>query len=120
MGRKSKQRKGESFKTTRITKLANLRLKALEADGGIIEIVDSVDHGRVCSIKISDFPSRRDARTYADLLSLAPELLHFKNTTLKNLQGSLHKIDEKTRAIHSRLKSISKRLPRDKTPKNNK
>ena len=118
MVRKSKQGKAESFKTAKITKLTNIRLKALEPDRGIIEIVDSVDHGRVCSIRISDFASRRDAKKYAELLSLAPELLHFKTMTLASLLGSLHRIDEKTKAIYVRLQKISTQFPVGRTSKN--
>jgi hypothetical protein len=75
MIRKSKQRKAEENKTAVITDLAKLRFKMLQPYEGIIEVVNSSDHGRICSLRVSDFASVEDAQVYGQLLVLAPQLL---------------------------------------------
>lgn len=75
MERKSRQSKAEQEKTISITEARKLRLKILKPHDGLIEIVNSKDNGRVCTLKIDDFNSLSDTEAYAELLKLAPELL---------------------------------------------
>lgn len=110
MPTKSKQRRAEAFKTDSISKLADIRLKVLKTERGIIEIVNSADNGRVCSIKVSDFRSRRDAAIYAELFSLAPDLLHFKNTSITGLEESMRNVERRARSIEARIKKILSRM----------
>jgi hypothetical protein len=77
MGSKSRQSKTEKEKTVslKITGLRQLRFNVLEPADGVIEIVNSLDNGRVCSIRIDDFNSIGDAQAYAEVIRIAPELL---------------------------------------------
>jgi hypothetical protein len=75
MIRKSKQRRAEENKTASITGLATLRFKMLKPYEGIIELVNSSDQGRICSLRVSDFASVEDAQVYGQLMVMAPQLL---------------------------------------------
>jgi hypothetical protein len=72
MTRKSKQLKAEENKTIAMTDLVGLRFKMLKPCDGVIEVVNSQDQGRICTLKLSDFGSVQDAQVYGQLLVLAP------------------------------------------------
>ena len=73
MPQTSKQSESEEQKTISITETRKLRLEVLKPINGKIEIVNTADQGRVCTLTISDFKSLKDAEAYADLLKLAPK-----------------------------------------------
>lgn len=90
----SKQSLAEEIKTISITEIRELRFIVLKPNKRIIEIVNKADHGRVCTLRVSDFRSREDAEIYAGLLRLVPELLndYLSNTkTLEEVVGRLEK-----------------------------
>jgi hypothetical protein len=78
MVNKSKQSQAESEKTVslKITGLKQLRFAVLEPLNGIIDIVNTLDNGRVCSLKVDDFNSLGDAKAYAEVIRVAPDLLN--------------------------------------------
>ena len=77
MEKKSRQSKAEKEKTVslKITGLIKLRFDVLEPSNGVIEIINALDNGRVCSLRIDDFNSLGDAQAYAEIIRVAPELL---------------------------------------------
>lgn len=77
MEKKSRQSKAEKEKTVslKITGLRQLRFAVLEPASGVIEIVNVLDNGRVCSLRIDDFNSLDDAQAYSEVIRVAPELL---------------------------------------------
>ena len=94
MNIKSRQFQSEEQKTISITEARKLRLKILMPDKGLIEIVNSHDNGRVCTLRVKDFRSVDDALVYAELLKLAPQLLDnylSDAKTLGEVVGRLHK-----------------------------
>ncbi|MEO5643962.1 MAG: hypothetical protein ABIQ40_20290 [Bacteroidia bacterium] len=100
MSHKSKQSKAEETKTISITELTKLRFKVLKPDKGCIELVNAVDQGRVCTLKISDFKSAEDAKVYAELLRLTPELLNEYISDTKTLEEVVKRL--KKRVAHAK------------------
>jgi uncharacterized cysteine cluster protein YcgN (CxxCxxCC family) len=80
-------------KTVSITEITSLKFKAMKPMGGEIEIANCSDAGRICTIKIKDFKSKGDAKVYADLLALAPQLLreYIKRKKIKQAVVDLEK-----------------------------
>ena len=78
MTKKSRQSQVESEKTVslKITGLRKLRFEVLEPTNGIIDIINTLDRGRVCSLRIDDFNSLGDAKAYAEVIRVAPDLLN--------------------------------------------
>lgn len=72
---KSRQRRAEENKTPSLDTLARIKFRILPPFEGTIEIVNSDDMGRVCTLRISDFKSGQDAQLYAELLALGPRLM---------------------------------------------
>lgn len=101
MKNKSRQSKAEDEKTVslKITGLRQLRFAVLEPSNGIIDIVNTLDNGRICSLRIDDFNSVGDAQAYAEVIRVAPELLdHYladHETLKKVLKRMGKKIDGK-------------------------
>jgi hypothetical protein len=91
MKNKSRQSKTEEEKTVslKITGLKQLRFNVLEPANRVIEIVNSLDNGRVCSLRIDDFNSISDAEAYAEVIRIAPELLGHYLGDAKTLKGVL-------------------------------
>lgn len=95
MNYKSKQSQAEGNKTISITEITKLRFKVLKPDKGCIELVNDADQGRICTLKISDFRSIGDAKVYADLLRLAPELLNEYISDTKTLEEVVERLEKK-------------------------
>ncbi|MDQ3110873.1 MAG: hypothetical protein M3R17_13350 [Bacteroidota bacterium] len=92
---KHKQPLAEEQKTISITETRKLRLQLVRPGKGIIEIVNSADQGRVCTLRAEDFRSIDDALIYAELLRLAPELLDDYLSDAKKLAQVLQRLDKK-------------------------
>ncbi len=92
---KSKQQKTEDQKTISISETRNLRLQVVRPAKGIVELVNSADHGRVCTLRTDDFLSVNDALVYAELLRLAPELLDDYLADTKKLNEVLARLEKK-------------------------
>jgi hypothetical protein len=102
MEKKSRQSKTEEEKTVslKITGLRKLRFEVLEPTNGIIDIVNALDNGRVCSLRIEDFNSLGDAQAYAEVIRVAPELLnHYLGNakTVKEVEIRMKKEIAKTK-----------------------
>jgi hypothetical protein len=95
MNVKSKQFQAEVDKTISITEVRELRLKVLKPQKGVIEIINQADNGRVCTLRIDDFRSLNDAKIYAELLRLAPELLNEYITDAKNLERVVTRLEKR-------------------------
>ena len=99
MNQKSKQLRAEENKTIRITELIGLRFKAMKPENGIIEIANRADQGRVCTLKVSDFKSMEDAKVYAQLLVLAPQLLGEYLSDVDRLEQSVRRFEKRFNAF---------------------
>ncbi|CAN5892438.1 hypothetical protein BH11BAC7_BH11BAC7_21770 [soil metagenome] len=102
MKNKSRQSKAEEEKTVslKITGLRQLRFAVLEPANGVIEIINALDNGRVCSLRIDDFNSLGDALAYAEIIRVAPELLGHYLADAKNhkeVVGRIKKISEQNK-----------------------
>ncbi|MEO5644735.1 MAG: hypothetical protein ABIQ40_04125 [Bacteroidia bacterium] len=88
MEHKSRQRKTEDEKTLslKITGLRKLCFLVIGPVNGVIDIVNSADNGRVCSLTIDDFDSVGDAKSYAEIIRIAPELLNHYLADAKTLE----------------------------------
>ena len=91
---KSKQQKTEDQKTISIIETRKLRLQVVRPNKGIVELVNSADHGRVCTLRTDDFQSETDALVYAELLRLAPELLDNYLSDTKRLKEVLERLEK--------------------------
>lgn len=96
MENKSRQSQAEEEKTIslKITGLKQLRFAVLKPNNGLIDIVNTLDNGRVCTLRIDDFNSLGDAQAYAEVIRVAPELLdHYitDHETLKEVLGRMEK-----------------------------
>lgn len=92
---RSKQTAAEEEKTISITEARKLRLAIVRPAKNIIELVNTADQGRVCTLKADDFRSMADALIYAELLRLAPELLDDYLSNAQTLAEVLHRLDQK-------------------------
>lgn len=110
MTRKSKYRKAGDNETIAITDLATMRFKMLKPRDGIIEIVNSLGHGRICALKISDFRSRKEAELIAGLLRLAPELLQVNNNKTDRLDAAFRRIVVRMKSIEAAQKKVESRF----------
>lgn len=104
MNQKSRQFQTEENKTISITEIRELSFKVLKPQKGIIEIVNDADHGRVCTLRVADFRSAEDAKVYAELLRLAPELLNEYLTDAKNLGQVINRLEKKVAKTKEKLK----------------
>lgn len=107
--KKSRQSKTEDEKTVslKITGLRQLRFAVLEPSNGIIDIINTLDNGRVCSLGIDDFNSIGDAQAYAEVIRVAPELLdHYlaDHETLKEVLKRMGKKIGRKKATKSKGK----------------
>jgi hypothetical protein len=98
MTKKSRQAQIESEKTVslKVTGLKKLQFEILEPNNGVIDIVNTLDNGRVCSLRIEDFDSLGDAKAYAEVIKLAPDLLALYLPTAKNLEQVIGRMENKT------------------------
>ena len=93
---KSKSHKtNEEVKTISINETRKLRLQVVRPAKGIVEIINTADQGRVCTLNTDDFRSLQDALVYAELLRLAPELLDNYLSDAKNLTQVLQRLEKK-------------------------
>ncbi|CAN5548803.1 hypothetical protein BH11BAC2_BH11BAC2_06220 [soil metagenome] len=99
MAQKRKAVPADQRKTISIAATRKLRFKILKPQKGIIEIVNSADHGRVCTLRLSDFQSPEDAQVYAALIKLAPELLDDYLSDKKKLKEVLMRFNKKVAGI---------------------
>jgi hypothetical protein len=92
MENKSRQSKAEEEKTIslKITGLRQLHFGVLEPNNGLIDIVNTLDNGRVCTLRIDDFNSLGDAKAYAEILRIAPEILDHYLADAKTLEAVAH------------------------------
>lgn len=104
MNTKSKQARAEEKKTISITEVSKLQFKVLKPDKGCIELVNIADQGRVCTLKISDFNSPEDAKVYAELLRLAPELLNEYICDTKTLEEVVKRLKKKVARTKTKQK----------------
>lgn len=97
MKNKSKQSQAEEEKTIslKITGLRQLRFAVLEPNNGLIDIVNTLDNGRVCTLRIDDFNSIGDAQAYAEIIRVAPELLDHYLTDAKTLEEVVGRMEKK-------------------------
>ena len=95
MNLKSRQFQSEEQKTISIIEARKLRLKILKSNKGLIEIVNSKDNGRVCTLRVDDFRSVDDALVYAELLKLAPQLLDNYLSDAKTLEEVVGRLNKK-------------------------
>lgn len=100
----SNQFQAEEKKTISITEARELRLKVLEPYKGRIELINEADNGRVCTLRISDFQSKEDARVYAELLRLAPELLDVYMSDAKKLTEVAERFEERMADLRKKRK----------------
>ena len=96
MANKSRQSQADEEKTIslKITGLRQLRFAVLEPHNGLIDVVNTLDNGRVCTLRVDDFNSLGDAKAYAEVIRVAPELLdHYiaDHETLKEVLGRMEK-----------------------------
>jgi hypothetical protein len=108
MTTKSKQLKAEESKTISITELTRLRFKTLKPYKGIIEVVNCVDMGRVCSLRVNDFKSIADAHVYAQLLVLAPQLLGAYLNDAEKLEQVVKRFERRMKALKEGRKKEKK------------
>lgn len=108
MTHKSKQAQAEETKTISITEITQLQFKVLKPDKGIIELVNTADQGRVCSLKISDFRSTQDAKIYAELLRLAPELLNEYICNTKTMEQVVGRLKKKVTIMNGKTKASNR------------
>ncbi|CAN5909274.1 hypothetical protein BH11BAC7_BH11BAC7_05610 [soil metagenome] len=97
MEKKSRQSKAEEEKTVslKITGLRQLRFAVLEPANGVIEIINALDNGRVCSLRIDDFNSLGDAEAYVEVIRVAPELLELYLGDAKTVKEVEVRIEKK-------------------------
>jgi hypothetical protein len=100
----SNQFQAEDKKTISIIEVKELRLKVLDPYKGRIELVNATDNGRVCTLRISDFHSEEDARIYAELLRLAPELLNVYMSDAKKLAEVAERLEERMADLKKKRK----------------
>src|SRR5215218_8296573 len=106
---KSRQSQSEEQKTINITEARKLRLKILKPDKGLIEIVNSKDNGRVCTLRVEDFRSVDDALVYAELLKLAPQLLDNYLSDAKTLEEVVTRLDKKIALAKEKNKTSNRK-----------
>lgn len=104
MNSKSRQLQTEENKTISITEIREISFKVLKPQKGVIEIVNAADNGRICTLRIKDFRSAEDAKVYAELLRLAPELLNEYLTNAKNLGQVINRLEKKVAKRKEKLK----------------